>query len=558
MIRKRIRHINRYRDIASALIRHGFGFIVQEIDVFHMLPLPVRMFQEPASVPKKSVAYRIRLVVQELGPTFVKLGQLASTRPDVFPEEMVRELEKLQDQVEPFEYEEVCSIIETELDMHMDEIFTRFSQTPLAAASIGQVHLAELSNGERVAVKVQRPDIEETIRTDFEILQNLALLAENRFEWARRYQVVKMIQEFGKSLLQELDYTIEARNTETIAKQFANDSNIYIPAVHWAYSTTRVMVMEYVDGIKVSHDAELVELGYNKKKIAQRFTRAMLHQIFIEGFFHADPHPGNIMVLPDERIAFIDFGMIGRLTPEMKQHLSSLIIALMRQSTDGIIKTVLRMGIVKQDVNTAQLRKDINILREKYYGVPLSEVSLGEAVNDLFDTANRHQIQIPVDLILVGKALLTMEGVAERLDPEISMVKLAEPFGRRLLKDKFHPRKIGETLWKDMMDYGELLVHFPKQLRELMNVVKNGHMRLEISVPELDVFLRKLDRISNRLSFSIVMLAFSIIMMGLIIGSSFTRQTTVLSNVPALEIGFTIAVLMFVWLLYSIFKSGRF
>ncbi|SDH76168.1 ubiquinone biosynthesis protein [Paenibacillus naphthalenovorans] len=553
-----MRHISRYRDIAIALIRHGFGIVVEEIGFAQFLSLPQRMFFEPKKKDPKSVGERIRLVLQELGPTFVKLGQIASTRPDLLPEEIIRELEKLQDRVPPFSFQEVRGIIQEELADEPDNIFQHFEDTPLAAASIGQVHQAVLRSGEKVAVKVQRPNIASVIETDLEILQDLAALAEHRLEWAARYQIRIMVDEFSKSLRAELDYTMESRNAEKIAKQFGNDPAIYVPKVFLEYSTKKVLTMEYVDGVKLNEPDKLKQYGYNPKNLAERLAKAIFHQIFNNGFFHGDPHPGNVLVLPGEVIAFIDFGMVGRLSPEMKYHFSSLVIALMRQSTDGVIKAILRMGLVPDDVNMAQLRGDVEQLREKYYGVPLSQISLGEAVNDLFRTAFRHSIRIPPDLTLLGKTLLTVEGVVEKLDPAFRIFDIAEPIGRQLLKERLHPKSVSVTVWNRVSDYGELLLDLPKHMKEVTSLIKQGRLRLEIAVPELDLFLKKLDRISNRLSFSIVLLSFSIIMVGVIIGSSLGRQSTLLWQFPAIEMGLGLAMIMFLWLLYSIFKSGRF
>ncbi|ALS22846.1 ABC transporter [Paenibacillus naphthalenovorans] len=553
-----MRHISRYRDIAIALIRHGFGIVVEEIGFAQFLSLPQRMFFEPKKKDPKSVGERIRLVLQELGPTFVKLGQIASTRPDLLPEEIIRELEKLQDRVPPFSFQEVRGIIQEELADEPDNIFQHFEDTPLAAASIGQVHQAVLRSGEKVAVKVQRPNIASVIETDLEILQDLAALAEHRLEWAARYQIRNMVDEFSKSLRAELDYTMESRNAEKIAKQFGNDPAIYVPKVFLEYSAKKVLTMEYVDGVKLNEPDKLKQYGYNPKNLAERLAKAIFHQIFNNGFFHGDPHPGNVLVLPGEVIAFIDFGMVGRLSPEMKYHFSSLVIALMRQSTDGVIKAIFRMGLVPDDVNMAQLRGDVEQLREKYYGVPLSQISLGEAVNDLFRTAFRHSIRIPPDLTLLGKTLLTVEGVVEKLDPAFRIFDIAEPIGRQLLKERLHPKSVAETVWNRVSDYGELLLDLPKHMKEVTSLIKQGRLRLEIAVPELDLFLKKLDRISNRLSFSIVLLSFSIIMVGVIIGSSLGRQSTLLWQFPAIEMGLGLAMIMFLWLLYSIFKSGRF
>ncbi len=553
-----MRHIGRYRDIAVALLRHGFGIVVEEIGIAQLLSFPQRLFFEPKNKDAKTVGERIKLVLQELGPTFVKLGQIASTRPDLIPEEIVSELEKLQDQVPPFSFQAVCDIIQEELGDELDRIFQHFEEIPVAAASIGQVHRAILRSGEKVAVKVQRPNIARVIETDLEILQDLAVLAEHRLEWAARYKIREMVDEFSKSLRAELDYTIECRNAEKIANQFKNDPAVYVPKVFWEYSTKKVLTMEYVDGVKLNEPDQLKQKGYNAKILAERLAKAIFQQIFHHGFFHGDPHPGNVLVLPGEVIAFIDFGMVGWLTPEMKYHFSSLVIALMRQSTDGVIKAILRMGLVSDDVNMAQLRDDVEQLREKYYGVPLSQISLGEAVNDLFRTAFRHSIRIPADLTVLGKTLLTVEGIVEKLDPAFSIFDIAEPFGRRLLKERLHPKNVAETLWKRVSHVGEMLVDLPRHMKEATLLIKRGKLRIEMAVPEIELVLRKLDRISNRLSFSIVLLAFSIIMAGVIIGSSVGRQSTLLWKIPAVEIGFAMATLMFLWLLYSILRSGRF
>jgi len=556
---KRIRHFQRYRDIVASFSRNGFGFLIKELGLLELLSLPKRLFVEDyPEIHTKTLGERVRLFLEELGPTFVKMGQIASTRQDLIPADIIHELEKLQDRVPPFSFQEVKTIIEQELGGAIDSVFEEFHESPLASASIGQVHFAVLNSGERVAVKVQRPNIRNIIETDLEILQELAMLAELRLKWAARYQIRDMVEEFSMSLRAELDYTIEGRNAEKVDKQFENDPKIRIPKVYWDYSTQKVLTMEYVEGTKLNEIKKIDFKGYNRKVLAERLVRAIFHQILIEGFFHGDPHPGNILALPGEVIVFMDFGMVGRLTPEMKSHFASLVISMMRQSTDGVIKAITRMGLVPDDVNMQRLRSDVDQLKEKYYDVPLSQVSLGEAVNDLFSVAYQHHIQIPADLILLGKTLLTIEGTVEQLDPELSIIKVAEPFGRQLLKERYHPKKVAENVLNHLFEYAEILTELPKSIQELTSVLKKGKMRMEITIPELDLFLTKLDRISNRLSFSIVLLAFSIIMVGLIIGSALSRQSTLLWNIPAIEIGFGVAILMFLWLLYSIFKSGRF
>lgn len=558
MIGKRIRHIKRYRDVAKVLARHGFGFFVEEMGLLHMLSLPKRLFTDTEEIDPMSVGERIRQVIEELGPTYVKIGQIASTRADIIPKDIINELEKLQDNVPSFSFTQVTRIIEEELGSPLEEIFSWIDERAIAAASIGQVHSAQLRTGELVAVKVQRPQIRAMIETDLEILLDLATLAERRMERMERLQLREVVEEFAKSLRNELDYSIEARNAEKIAKQFKNDPTIHIPAIYWDYSTRIVLTMEFVDGLKLNQFEEIEKKGYDRKAIAEQLVQALFHQMLMEGFFHADPHPGNIFLLRGGVISFIDFGMVGRLTLDMKNNFASLVIAMMRQSTESMIKAILRIGIVPDEVNLPLLTNDVDELREKYMDVPMSRISLGVAISDLFVVAFQHHIRIPSDFTMVAKSLLILEGIVEKLDPQLSIMDMAEPFGIRLLKERYRPSTIAGRIWHDLTDYSDLLVDLPKQMKDLMRNLMRGRIRLEVSVPELDIFLRKLDRITNQISFSIVLLSFSIVMAGIIIASALGHQPILLWNIPAIEVGFTMAALMLLWLFISIFKSGKF
>ncbi|MDU4695089.1 MULTISPECIES: ABC1 kinase family protein [Paenibacillus] len=552
-----VRHTGRYRDIAMALGRHGFGYLAEGIGLTRLIRLPLRRLRkdEPSA---RTLAERIRLVLEELGPTFVKVGQLASTRSDLLPEAIIQELVKLQDQVPPFPAEEARGILEAELHQPLAELLQSFDETPLAAASIGQVHRARLISGEPVAIKIQRPGISPVIELDLDILQHLTMLAIKRWSWVSRYQIPQMVEEFSRSIRAELDYSFEGRNMEKIRRQFQADEGIYIPGVHWPLTTSRVLTMDFVEGEHLNRLLAIDELGYNRKELAERLVNALLRQIFEGGFFHADPHPGNLLVTRNGELAFIDFGMVGRLSGEMKDHLSSLVIALMRRSTEGMVRAILRMGLVGEDADTSGLRMDLERLRERYYDIPFAEIQIGQALQDLFATAQKHQVVLPADLLLLGKALLTVEGVALALDPDLSILDLAEPFGRKLLREKYAARRLGKRLFDEAAELTDSLVDLPQQVRKLSSTLARGKLKMDMNVPEMEQFLRKLDQISNRLSFSIVLLAFSIIMVGLIIGSSLSRMPTLLWDIPAIEIGFVVATLMFLWLLFSIFRSGRF
>ncbi|MBB6696108.1 AarF/ABC1/UbiB kinase family protein [Cohnella xylanilytica] len=555
---KKIRHFHRYREIVSAFVRYGFGYVVKDLGLADLVPYKALWTGERRDLDKQTIAIRVRMFLEELGPTFVKLGQLASTRSDLFPPEFVAELRRLQDDVPPFPFEDVRRIVEEQLGAPLEASFAEFEETPLAAASIGQVHYATLRSGARVAVKVQRPNIRATVETDLEILSELSRLAEKRLEWARRYRLKEMAEELGSALLGELDYDRERRNAEKFAVLNEALPYVHIPAVYRELSSGKVLTMERVDGIKLSDREQLDEAGRPRDDIAGKFVTAILRQILVDGFFHGDPHPGNVLSLEDGRIALLDFGMVGKLAPETKVHFVSLVIALRGQNTDGIIRAVGRLGLIPDDADRKALRTDVDELRELYYQVPLSEINLGDSIRRLFALAQRHNIRIPSDMTLLGKTLMTTEGVVSALDPTFSILKVAEPFGRQLLLDRVNPVKIASELGKKLPEYAEWLAEAPGKLRELLAMAKQGKIKLELSIPEREAFLKKLDRIGNRLSFSIVLLSFSILMVGLIIGSSISHQNSMLWRIPAIEIGFSVAGLMFVWLIYSIFRSGRF
>ncbi|MFF2911742.1 AarF/UbiB family protein [Paenibacillus sp. NPDC057934] len=553
----RIRHAGRYRAIAMALMRHGFGYMVEELGLYHLLSLPRRLVTQEVH-ESLTLGERIRRVLEDLGPTFVKLGQLASTRSDLLPDSIIQELVKLQDHVPPFSADTARSIVEQELDQHVDEIFQSFEYKPLAAASIGQVHRAVLHDGVTVAVKIQRPGVLRTMSRDLEILRDLCALAERRMDWAKQYGLSRMADEFSRSLLAELDYSQEGRNAEKIAGQLEQHEAVYIPEIYWDYSSTRVLTMEYVEGITLNRRQELLDKGVKLKEVAQQLVETMLSQVFIHGFFHADPHPGNVMLMENGKLALIDFGMVGRLSDQMREQLSALIIALMRKNTEAMVRAILKLGVIPESADRAGLHNDVDRLRDEYYDVPFNQVSIGKALNDLFGIARKHRLVIPPDLAILGKTMLTMEGVVGNLDPSFSIVQMAEPFGKRLAKERFTGSRIQRKLWDGVADLAESLIELPAQARQLSALVSSGKLKVEVGLPEFQALQRKLDRIGNRLSFSIVLLAFSIIMVGLIIGSAMRGDPSHLWDFPTVEIGAVVALLMFLWLLFSIFKSGRF
>lgn len=554
VIRKRFRHMNRYREIAMTLAKHGFGYILEEIGLFHLLSLPKRLSTDMKRQDTTALGKKIRLTLEDLGPTFIKFGQILSTRRDILPGHIIEELEHLQDRIKPFEFEECKRIIEESLGAGLEELFQSFDPEPLAAASIGQVHKATLRTGEAVAVKVKRPGIDEKVRTDLDILRDLSRMAEKQFDWAKNYKLRDILEEFAKSIKDELDFSLEGMHTEKIARQFSHDENIVVPGVYWEMASESVLTLEFIEGYRLSE----LNGQFDKKLLAHRIVQCFFQQIFDEGFFHGDPHPGNILFLPGNKVALLDFGQVGRLSKEMRFNFSSLVIALMKQDVDMLIRTFIDMSLVSEEVNHQKLRTDMEFLNEKYYDIAFSDIHVGEVINDFFKTAQRHRVVIPVEYTILGKALITVESVAEDLDPELSILKIAEPYGKRLMMERYHPSHIAENLWDDLREYQEIAKVLPKQSRDLLRKLNKGRFVLNMNFPDTEKVLFKMDRISNRISFSITLLAFSIIMVGMIIGASFGQTSSFLTKLPVIEISFVVSFLMFIWLLLSIFKSGRF
>ena len=559
-LQTRVKYINRYREIAMQFSKSGLGFIIEEIGLDRVLSLPKRILlrQQNDEYLEKTYAERIRIFIEEMGTTFIKLGQIASTRADLLPPDLINELEKLQSHVSPFQASDARALIEESLEADIDDIFMIFDDVPVGSASIGQVHRAMLHTGEDVAVKVQRPNIEKTVRTDLEILRHLALLAEANLEWARNYQVTDMIDEFSDALINELDYTIEARNVERIGKTHRNDKKVKIPEIYWDYSSKNVMVMDFIKGTPVNQLKKLDELGINRSMVADTLARSIFKQIFEEGYFHGDPHPGNVNVLDDGTVVFLDFGMVGRLTSDLKNNFGSLLISLMKHDSDGVVKSIVKMGVVPADVSIRDLNREAEIMRDKYYDVPLAKLNFSDAVNDLFGISNKYKIKLPQDFTILAKTLLTLESVVSQLDPDFSIMDVAEPFGKALLLERYNPKNLLNFQIDEVQQLGSELREVTENVHTFSKGLRNQNLPIEIDVKGRSEFSKHLDRVINRLSFSIVLLAFSIVMVGLIVGSAILGEGSIIFRIPIIEIAAIFAMGMFVWLLWSIVKSGRF
>ena len=551
---KRLQHSKRYRDIMNAFVKNGFSHLLFRIG---LTSRKQKQIDPEGNMNFKDIGIKLRHTLQSLGPTFIKLGQIAGSRRDLVPKEIAQELEKLQDEVEPFSYQSVKEVFLEEIGAIPEEIFASFDKDPTATASIGQVHIAELETGEKVAIKVQRPEIEKNVYTDLEILKDIANVMDEKIAWARAYHIKDMIDELAESLHNELNYFTEGRNGERIGEQFHDDPVIHIPEIYWDYTTRRILTMECVDGIKVSHIDKIDEAGLDKKLIAERIADAMFEQVLDYGFFHGDPHPGNIFILPDNEISFIDFGMVGELSEELKINFAALLLNVKEQNAKKMIKTFYKMDLMDNVTDTTGLHRELDKLLRKYYDVSFREINLGGIILEIFNIAYRFQVDIPKDISIIGKAILTMEEIIKMLDPNFSIMQAVEPYGERIFKKRYHPRKILEDSITEITDNIDFLRNIPNDMKQISRMLQRGKLRFELNVTELQAFLKRLDRISNRLSFSIILLSFSILMCGLVIGASISGHTTMLWRLPVIEIGSVIAFLMFILLIFTIIRSGR-
>lgn len=555
MFKKQMKHSKRYQEILNAFFKNGFSHFLFRIG------LKERALQKndinDTNMNFKNIGVKLRHTLQTLGPTFIKLGQIASSRHDLIPKEIADELAKLQDDVAAFAYENTVSIIEKELGMEVNDLFATLDPEPLATASIGQVHAATLFSGEEVVIKIQRPDIEKTVQTDLEILRDLARLMDDKIKWARTYHLRDMIEDFSYSLYNELNYIKEARNGERLQRQFKDDPSIKIPSIYWEYTTKKVLTMERIDGIKISDLETMDKEGVNRRLIANKVADAMLRQVLEYGFFHGDPHPGNIFVLPNNRIAFIDFGMVGHLLGETRHHFLNLLLQLKQENAKGMIKTFSKMELLNGVDDIRSLERDLDMLLAKYYDASLEEINIGQVIMEIFQISFQYNMDIPKDISIIGKAMLTVEEIIKRLDPTFRIIKAIEPYGEKILKDKLHPKRLLEQSYSEISENVELLKDLPKDVKQITNLIKRGKVQFEMNITEMQSFLKRMDRISNRLSFSIILLSFSILMCGLIVGASISGQTPSLWNLPLIEIGFVIAALMFLLMIFTIIRSGR-
>ena len=556
VISRTYRHLNRYRHILAVLLKHGFGEVVESLKIDQYLEIGLQLIskkrpprEEPLTRPQ-----RLRMALEELGPTYIKLGQVLSTRPDLIPVEFIEELSKLQDSVPPFPFADAENIIQRELGAPSSEVFDHIEVEPVASASIGQVHRSRLKNGEEVAVKVQRPGIRAVIEVDLEIMLHLATLAERHVVELALHRPVKIVEEFARTLEKEIDFRIEAAHIDRIAQGFLDDPTVYIPTVFKEVSTSCILTTEYVEGIKISHIDQLDAAGYDRRLLCSRGADIILKQVFQHGFFHADPHPGNIFALPGNVICLLDFGMVGVVDRQTREMFVELVDGVVRRNEARTAQVLLQLTSWEQQPDLRQLERELSDFMGRHLYRPLKDIEVGKLLQDLLEIATRFQLRLPPDIFLMLKAISTVETVGRMLDPEFDMIAKAAPFIEQVLMDRFKPQRVAEDVSDLAARILKFLHQFPKDLLDLAGLLRQHKLSLQLKHDGLEKVLATHDQISNRISFAIIIAA-------LIIGSALI----VISKTPPLFygisligiIGFLAAALMGIWLLVAILRSGR-
>ena len=546
--------LKRLTEILRILAKYEFGNVVEKIGLKDKLPLSER-FKTGGSLDEfdSSVPERLRLVLEELGTTFIKLGQILSTRPDLVGEEFSKEFSKLQDATPAFEFEKIKSLVEEQLETPLKEVFSQFDEVPLASASIGQVHRAVLKSGADVAVKVQRPGLEKQINQDIGIMHYLAGLIDRRIPKWKYYNIPGIVNEFERSMLKEIDYEHEARNAKRFREMFAGDRTVYVPKIYNNYSTTRVLTMEFIDGVKVRDimESDGSKDKFNRKLIAKRGAESYFKQVLIHGFFHADPHPGNIYVLKHNVICFLDFGMMGRIDEESREDLAELFIFIINNDVNGIINQLIYMGILSEGVDRKSIKYDMMDLMDKYIGTEIKQV--GNVLQDISNSSilEKYGIKFPKEFVLLARVITMMEDTGQKLDPEFNGVEISKPLVKKLLIRKLNPARLLDFLGENIFEFEHLLKVLPRSISKTLLKLEEGKINIEMEHKNLDTLSGTLDRTTNRISLALIISA-------LIIGSSLIMQTDkgiLLLGFPFLGIiGFVISAVLGIALVISILK----
>jgi len=550
-----VRDLPRLHEIASVMIRYGWGDLVRVLGISGVLERTGRVlhWHSTSEIGELEASVRIRRALEELGPTFVKLGQVLATRVDMFPPHWIAEFEKLHSQVPAVPYELLHPDLVAAIKGEPKDVFAEFDPVPLAAASIAQVYRATLKDGTRVVVKMRRPGIEGVIRADLRILEHAAKLLESEVPDSRRYDPVHIVSQFRRSLMRELDLAKEARNIDQFARHFADDPLVKIPRVYWEFTNDRVNVQEEIVGKAGVYPDMLRAGGLDPKLLAARGADTVLRMVLEHGYFHADPHPGNVLFLPDNRIGMIDFGMVGMLTHSRRNQIVDLLHALTRKDEQALLQVLLDWSS-ESVIDEDRLAYDVTELLQSYDDLQLKDVKIGALLNDITALMRDNNLVLPADLTLLFKTLITLEGLGQQLDPEFHMIDHVTPFVERIIQQRYTPQALFARGRKSVREALEVVADLPRDLQHLLRDMRRGRVKIDLDLKRLDQFGHQLDSASNRLTMGILTAS-------LVIGSSIIMTVEggpKLFGLPLFGLlGFLIAFFNSLWIIFSIWRSGK-
>jgi len=552
--RPAVRQLGRLSEIAQVAAKHGFGYV---FDSRRLDGLPFRHREvEVAQDGGSSRGQRLRAMLDELGPTFVKFGQLLSTRPDVVPPDIVFELRNLQDAVTPFSYEYVEQVIQEDLGLTVEQAFLEFEREPVAAASIGQVHRAILPNGRRVVVKVQRPDAPRQIEADLELMYQAARFARDRIKALAFIDPVALVDEFARTVRQELDYRAEARNAEQFHKNFAGHPRVKVPRVYWSYSRARVLTLERLEGVQLKDVDLALYTIEERRRLATTIADAWMAMIFRHGFFHADPHPSNIFVLERAgQIGLVDFGMSGKLTDDDLSKATRLFIDVVNENVDRLPRDLAALGVRYEKSREEEFTAEIRDLYYRYYGASLAEIDPIQVIREVFAVIFRMRLELPTRFVMLDRAIATLGSVGLELYPDFNVFEVAKPYARELLLERFTPRRLALRARQQGTDYARILLDAPYQISDILEEIRDGQVEIGFRHEGLEVLFDRLDKVFNRLTVAIIAV-------GGVIGSSliglFAEEGPTIVGLHFLSvIGFSLSALLSIWIVWGVVRSGR-
>jgi ubiquinone biosynthesis protein len=559
-LRRRLAEIARVRRIIEVLVRNGLGFLVEQLALNRFLPrfLRQRVVRTRREISRAAMPVRLRRTLEELGATYIKLGQLLSGRADILPSAYIEELSKLLDAAPPVPVHAMREAIQDELGAPVDQIFMWFDDEPTASASIGQVHRATLYDGQEVVVKIQRPGIDAVVEADLDLLLRQARFLAKHSETLRDYNVLDIAVELAKSLREELDYKIEGRNAERLRNNLGSDPHFVIPHVHWDLTTRRVITLEYLEGIQFNELDHMRLAGYDLSAVAHLCVEGYLQQIFSHGFYHADPHPANLMVLDADplQIGFMDFGNAGYLTPRQKESLGDMFVQILDQDAGGVVHTIVKMGAVRGRPSLEAMERDVQRLLVRYWGLSLEDMRLGEMLAELFTTAYEHKVYLPGDLALLARTIITLEGTALAMDPDFVLVEAVWPFARKLVRERLSPLTTGRRVLHTLQQTIDLAQAFPRRIDDLWDQLAEGGLTLGVDVRRLEILITQLNSMVNRLAFSVLVAALIVGSSLILLGGKESWKLPILGvGIPVAQIAFLGAVGAGVWLLISMIRS---